>query len=127
MTMTRTLESPRMQKKAVEPTLKKGEYNGNPKGIGFLALLREDLETHDGNWLEQGFWAIATHRLGNWRMEQPMLIRAPLRYVYLFLVHWVEWTCGITLPYTVKVGRRVRIWHHSGIVAQPRRIQRCAL
>src|SRR6185369_7520718 len=29
---------------------------------------------------------------------------------------WVQWTCGITLPYTVKLGRRVRIWHHGGMI-----------
>jgi serine O-acetyltransferase len=34
----------------------------------------------------------------------------------------VEWTCGITLPYTVKLGRRVRIWHHSGMILHARSI-----
>jgi serine O-acetyltransferase len=35
---------------------------------------------------------------------------------------WVEWTCGITLPYTVKLGRRVRIWHHGGMVLHAKSI-----
>jgi serine O-acetyltransferase len=34
----------------------------------------------------------------------------------------VEWTCGITLLYTVKVGRRVRIWHHGGMILHARSI-----
>lgn len=93
-----------------------GARNLNPPGIGFLSLLREDLRTHDDKICEQGFWAVAVHRFGNWRMGLPKLLRIPCTLVYRFLVKWVEWTCGITLPYTVKLGRRVRIWHHSGMV-----------
>jgi serine O-acetyltransferase len=88
----------------------------NPAGIGFLSLLHEDLRTHDGNLFEQGFWAISVHRFGNWRMGLPKLLRMPCTLLYRFLFKWVEWTCGITLPYTVKLGRRVRIWHHSGMI-----------
>jgi serine O-acetyltransferase len=88
----------------------------NPPGLGLLALLREDLRTHDGNIFEQGFWAIAVHRFGNWRMGRPKIVRAPCTLLYRFLFKWVEWTCGITLPYTVKLGRRVRIWHHGGMI-----------
>lgn len=80
-------------------------------------LLREDLATHDGDWLEQGFWAVAAHRFGNWRMSiHPKPLRLPFSVVYKFLYKWVEWTCGISLPYTVKLGRRVRIWHHGGMI-----------
>jgi serine O-acetyltransferase len=94
----------------------RGARNLNPPGLGLLALLREDLRTHDGKIFEQGFWAIAVHRLGNWRMGLAKLIRIPFTLLYRFLFKWVEWTCGITLPYTVKLGRRVRIWHHGGMV-----------
>jgi serine O-acetyltransferase len=93
-----------------------GAANLNPPGLGLFALLREDLRTHDGNFFEQGFWAIAVHRFGNWRMGLPKLLRMPCTLLYRFLFRWVEWTCGITLPYTVKLGRRVRIWHHSGMI-----------
>src|SRR3954463_13792313 len=96
------------------PPLPRGDRNGNPPGIGLLALLREDLRTHDGNPFEQGFWAIAVHRFGNWRMGVPGPLRPPLTILYRILYRSVEWTCGISLPYTVQVGRRVRIWHHSG-------------
>jgi serine O-acetyltransferase len=98
------------------PCRNRGDRNLNPEGIGFLSLLREDLRTHDNRVFEQGFWAIAVHRFGNWRMGRPKLLRAPLTIVYSFLYRWVEWTCGISLPYTVRLGRRVRIWHHSGII-----------
>jgi serine O-acetyltransferase len=93
-----------------------GVVDQNPPGLGLFALLREDLRTHDGNLFEQGFWAVAVHRFGNWRMRLPKPLRAPCTLLYRFLFKWVEWTCGITLPYTVKLGRRVRIWHHSGMV-----------
>ena len=98
------------------PRERPGSRNLNPPGIGFLALLREDLRTHGGNFFEQGFWAVAVHRFGNWRRGRMKLIRAPLTLLYRFLSKWVEWTCGITLPYTVRLGRRVRIWHHGGMV-----------
>ena len=86
------------------------------RGSGCSHCLREDLRTHDGKFFEQGFWAVAVHRFGNWRMGLPKLPRIPCTLLYRFLFKWVEWTCGITLPYTVKLGRRVRIWHHSGMV-----------
>src|SRR4051812_49920734 len=97
-----------------------GERNMNPAGMGLVALLREDLRTHDGKIFEQGFWAVAVHRFGNWRMGLPKLLRVPATLLYRFAFKWVEWTCGITLPYTVGVGRRVRVWHHRGEVPPPR-------
>jgi len=94
-----------------------GATNMNPDGMGLWALWREDLSTHGGDWLEQGFWAVAVHRFGNWRMGIRLkLLRAPFSLLYRFLFKWVEWTCGITLPYTVRLGRRVRIWHHGGMI-----------
>ena len=99
-----------------------GSLNLNPAGLGFFALLKEDLRTHDGNLFEQGFWAIAVHRFGNWRMGLPKLARAPMTLLYRVSFKWVEWTCGITLPYTVPVGRRVRIWHHGGMILHAARI-----
>jgi serine O-acetyltransferase len=94
-----------------------GSRSLNPQGISILGLLREDLRTHDGNLLEQGFWAVAVHRFGNWRMGlRPKVLRAPFSLLYRFLFKWVQWTCGITLPYTVRLGRRVRLWHHGGMV-----------
>ena len=99
--------------------LPKGDTNQNPPGIGLWALLREDLRTHDGKLFEQGFWAVAVHRFGNWRMGvRPRLLRAPLTLLYRAMNKWVEWTCGISLPYTTKLGRRVRIWHFGGMFLQ---------
>jgi serine O-acetyltransferase len=91
--------------------------------MGLWALIQEDLRTHDGDWWEPGFRILALHRFGNWRMG----IRfRPLRIVfsalYQFLYRQARIRYGIQLDYTVKVGRRVRIWHHGGMVLVPRAI-----
>lgn len=100
-----------------------GEFNQNPSGLSFLALLREDLRTHENDLFSQGFWAIAVHRFGNWRMGvRPKLARLPFTILYKVLYKLVEWTCGISLAYTVQVGRRVRIWHHGGMILGALRI-----
>ncbi len=104
-------------------TLPKGDKNQNPPEISFLKLILEDFRTHESQLFEQGFWAIAVHRFGNWRMGfRWKIIRAPLTAAYRCAFKIVEWTCGITLPYTTSVGRRVRIWHHSGIILSARSI-----
>lgn len=124
--MTPTVETevrPASSSASGPPPPNRGDTNLNPTGIGFLALLREDFRTHDGSLFEQGLWAIAVHRFGNWRMGVRFKpFRAPLTILYRFLFKWVEWTCGITLPYTTRLGRRVRIWHHSGMILNARSI-----
>src|SRR5690242_6088215 len=111
-----TAQTLQSEKAHVELASNRGERNTNPLELGFVALVREDLRTHDGNVFEQGFWAVSVHRFGNWRMGLPKLLRMPCTLLYRFLFRWVQWTCGITLPYTVRLGRRVRIWHHGGMV-----------
>ena len=117
--------SPRQNKPGLEmlPALNHGDKNLNPLDIGFLALLREDLHTYDQNPFDPGFWAVALHRYGNWRMAiRPKLLRAPFSLTYRILFWLVELVGGIHLPYTVRLGRRVRIWHHGGIVLHARSI-----
>lgn len=110
-------DSPRATVATKQPPAEMGATNQNPLGIGFWGLLREDLRVHENKLLEQGFWALAVHRFGNWRMSlSSKWLRLPFSLLYKFLYRCVEWTCGISLPYTVKVGRRVRIWHHGGMI-----------
>jgi serine O-acetyltransferase len=100
-----------------------GETNGNPPGISLWQLWAEDLRTHEGDFLMQGFWALAVHRFGNWRMDiRPKLLRVPFSLVYKIAYRLVEWICGISIPYTVIVGRRVHIWHHGGMILGARSI-----
>lgn len=104
-------------------SLKLGSVNENPSDISFLKLLREDLRTHDGSILEPGFWAVAVHRFGNWRMGiRFKLLRIPFTILYRIAFTWIDWFWGIDLCYTVKLGRRVRIWHHGGMVLGARSI-----
>jgi serine O-acetyltransferase len=116
----RTCESPQDARAASRPShdepLPIGDSNGNPGDIGLLALLAEDLRTHDGNPLEAGFVALAMHRLANARMDiRPRLLRAPFSLLYKLLYPVVSWAIGIDIPYPTRIGRRVRIWHRGGI------------
>ena len=100
-----------------------GDRNENPSGVSLLQLLVEDLETHDLDPLEPGFWAVAVHRLGNARMDvRQKAFRAPLTLAYHTAFTAVNWLWGINLPYTARLGRRVRIWHHGGMMLGARAI-----
>jgi len=99
------------------PEPARGDANRNPEGMPLLTLLREDLRTHEGDLFDQGFWAVAIHRFGNWRMGiRPKLLRMPMTLLYRVARKLVQWFCGIKLDYTVQLGRRVRIWHFGGMV-----------
>ena len=100
-----------------------GDVNYNPKGISFLKLIAEDFRTHEGEFLEPGFWAVALHRFGNWRMGvRPKLLRAPFSLLYKFFYQAMCLCFGIALPYNTLLGRRVRIWHHGCIFIGARSI-----
>lgn len=106
-----------------ESPLSRGDFNNNPPGISFFSLLREDYRTHGSRLRELGLWPILVHRFGNWRMDiRPKLLRAPFSFFHNFLYTMVEITTGVSLPYNVPVGRRVRIWHHGGIILHARSI-----
>jgi len=96
-----------------------GRFNHNPPGVGFWQLIREDYATHGRDLFSQGFWAVAVHRFGNMRMGiRNGLARAPFTLLYRIMAKLVQWLCGIDLMYTVKVGRRVRIWHQGGMTLE---------
>jgi serine O-acetyltransferase len=95
----------------------RGTTNRNPAGIGFWSLISEDFRTNDSDLFSQGFWALFWHRFGNWRMSvHPRPIRMPLSLFYKSMFKLCEWMGGIMLPYTVRVGRRVRIEHFGGMI-----------
>src|SRR5687767_12750325 len=108
---------------AVPPVGERGRKNENPPELGFWELLREDFVTHESGLFEQGFWAVANNRFGNWRMDvKSPLLRAPCSVAYRALEKGIEIFGGITLPYTTKLGRRVRLWHHGGMIIGARAI-----
>ena len=93
----------------------RGDKDQNPPGMSLFALLREDLRTHE-SLFSHGFVAVAVNRLGNWRMGLPKLLRAPFTVLYNVLQVLTYWTARIEVPYIIKIGRRVRLWHHGGSV-----------
>ena len=100
-----------------------GSRNANPPGIGFWSLVREDLKTHNNNLGSQGFWAVFWHRFGNWRMGvRPKMFRAPLTVIYRTMHKASEIFGGISIPYSIPLGRRVCIEHFGGIVISARGI-----
>jgi serine O-acetyltransferase len=105
-----------------QPSIK-GTRDQNPKEIGLFALLSEDLETYGHRFSAPGFWAVALHRFGNWRMGvQHKAVRAPLTLAYRTGFQLVRSLWGIDLPYDVKLGRRLRLDHHGSITIGARAI-----
>ncbi len=91
--------------------------NGNPKSIGFWPLVAEDYRTNGSTLGSQGFWTLFWHRFGNWRMSvRPRVFRIPFSLLYRTMAKSCELFCGMMLPYTVRVGRRVRLEHFGGMI-----------
>lgn len=94
-----------------------GRRNYNPDGLSLRALVLEDFAAHGHDWCAQGFWTLFWHRFGNWRMGvRSKILRAPLSVIYRVMERRCQIRCGIMLPYTVRVGRRVRLEHFGGMV-----------
>lgn len=100
-----------------------GAYNANPEGLRFWTLVAEDFATHGRAWCSQGFWALFWHRFGNWRMSvRQKPLRAPLTLLYRIMFKATEIFCGIMLPYSVPIGRRLTIEHFGGVIISATRI-----
>ncbi|MBI1947090.1 MAG: transferase [Deltaproteobacteria bacterium] len=100
-----------------------GDRNRNPRDLGLLALIREDFRTHGNKPLEPGFAALLVHRLANARWDlRSKAARLPVTALCRLGYTWVDLVLGIEIPYSTQVGRRVRIWHHGGIVLGARAI-----
>lgn len=100
-----------------QPKKAVGNGNHNPSDVTFWQLVAEDFRTHGRDWFSQGFWALFWHRFGNWRMgvKNP-LVRPFLTLIYRIMTRLTQWLCGIDLPYTVVVGRRVVLEHFGGMI-----------
>lgn len=104
-------------------TVPDGKKNRNPENISFLSLIHEDFSTHGRDWASQGFWALFWHRFGNLRMSvRQKIIRVPLTIIYRVMFKLSEIIGGISIPYSIPVGRRVKIEHFGGIVISARGI-----
>lgn len=82
-----------------------------------IEQVKEDWDENGRDWTRPGFRALAVHRFGNWRMSvEQKLLRAPLSVLYRMGERHCRNVYGIELPYSAKVGRRVKIEHQGGIV-----------
>jgi serine O-acetyltransferase len=66
---------------------------------------------------EQGLWALAEYRFSSWRHNSVHipLIRQALHLVGLVWHKLVEIITGISIPYSVKIGKGLYIGHFGGI------------
>jgi hypothetical protein len=124
------LRAPRADEARVEP--KSGEpTNGKSpppdaravEELGLLELLAEDFATYERDLTQPGLWALVTHRLG--RRAAAMnggVARKAASAVYELAFTGIDWVWGIHLPSSVKVGRRVRLWHNGCMLLTARSI-----
>lgn len=85
--------------------------------VSLIQQVHEDYIAHDRRWSVPGFQAVALHRFGCWQQKiKRKIFRAPLTAVSRTLFVFVRNVYGIELPFSVKLGRRVVIYHQHGIV-----------
>lgn len=79
--------------------------------------LRNDLQSHGGQYSAQGFWVMVVYRFGRWRYGvQSPLLRKVCSGIYRVLYKLVQVLTGIELPCEAEVGRGFVIDHFGGIV-----------
>ncbi|CAN7567084.1 serine O-acetyltransferase [Pararhizobium sp. LjRoot238] len=77
----------------------------------------EDLKTHREGILAQGFWALLVFRLSAPRKHvKSKIVRIPYFVVNRIMQKFIEVTCGIHLPESTTIGRRLNIEHFGGII-----------
>jgi GT2 family glycosyltransferase/serine acetyltransferase len=94
-----------------------------PEDIGLFELLGEDFRTYDADVWQPGLWAIVAHRIGRRAMTMRAgVARAAMTAVYEVLATVVDTVWGIQLCKSVRVGRRVRLWHFGCMLLNAREI-----
>ncbi len=79
--------------------------------------IRADLNTYEGRWTEQGFWALLVYRFGRWRYTiRHRILRLPFSFMYKVLYKIAQILTGIELPCETTVGKRFRIDHFGGVI-----------
>lgn len=93
--------------------------DADTKALPLGRQVREDLAAAHGDVLAPGFHAVLVHRFGVWTQGRPRAVRPVLTLVYKVGYLVVRNVYGIEIPRTVRLGRRVKIAHQSGIVVHP--------
>jgi serine O-acetyltransferase len=82
-----------------------------------FANIRQDLNSHGGNWAAQGFWVLVVYRFGRWRYGvRPWFIRKIFSLLYKILYKLIQILTGVELPCEAMIGRNFIIDHFGGIV-----------
>jgi len=91
--------------------------SGPQPGPGLLALLREDVETHERFLTRPGLHALVVYRIGAWAADQPPWLRYPVGLLYrLVNTLLIRNVYGTEIGRTTVIGRRVKLGHHQGVV-----------
>ncbi len=94
-----------------------------PEHMPLSELVWEDIDTYERKFTEPGLWAVIVHRLhvrsGAVRIAT---LRTPLETASKLLATAVDWIWGIHIPCSVRLGRRVRLWHSGAMLLAARSI-----
>lgn len=84
---------------------------------GPFARIREDRAVYREGWWAQGLWALVIYRLAAARYTRPRgIVRSLWGGAAKLGGKWAECVCGISLPDSATIGRRLRIEHFGGII-----------
>lgn len=79
--------------------------------------IKADLQSYQGDYGAQGFWAMVVYRFGRWRYQvKPAILRKFFSFIYKVLYKFVQIITGIELPCEVEIGSHFIIDHFGGIV-----------
>lgn len=79
--------------------------------------IREDWNTYEHDISAPGFWVMVVYRFGRWRYKiHPRFLRIPFSFLYKFLKIIMQILTGIEFPCEIKIGKRFKIEHFSGII-----------
>jgi len=82
-----------------------------------LSQIAEDRRSQREGLLAQGFWALLVYRISHRRLScRYRLVRKPWWLLNALAQKFVEFSCGITLPETATIGRRLQIEHYGAII-----------
>lgn len=84
--------------------------------IGLWKILAEDFRTHQREWSSPGLQTLFFYRIGTWAKTLPRIASLPFDIFYALGFRFCRGFYGIELQRTVRIGRRFRLAHQSGIV-----------
>jgi serine O-acetyltransferase len=79
--------------------------------------IKADLQSYQGDFGAQGFWAMVIYRFGRWRYTvSPSIARKIFSFIYKILYKLVQVISGIELPCEAEIGKNFIIDHFGGVI-----------